>query len=90
MKVEKSRRRLKRHPFAGQFTYDAEVDAAYIYLNGPIAKGGVAKTMALEAKGHRDIYLDFDKEGRLLGVELLGISYMPRRLARAIRTSDNR
>ena len=54
--------------------YDEEVDAAYIYL-AEIGSGGVEKTYPcnpLEVNG--EINLDFDKDGRLIGIEILGAS----------------
>jgi uncharacterized protein YuzE len=75
--------RLKRHRFDGHFTYDPEADAAYIYLDGTIRAGGATKTR--EVKGDRDVYLDFDKDGRLIGVEVLGLKRMPSKLAIASR-----
>lgn len=76
------RTKLKRHKLAAQFTYDDESDAAYIYLNGPIPRGGVSQT--LEVTGNRDVYLDFDKDGRLLGVEIIDGRSLPCAIARAI------
>lgn len=49
--------------------YDKEVDAAYIYFEHPI-KGKVKRTVELK----ENINLDFDKNGKLLGVELLDAS----------------
>ena len=56
-------------------TYDPSVDAAYIYLEERIRPGGVAYTYPcdpLEVRGQ--INLDFDDEGRLLGIEVLDAS----------------
>ena len=56
-------------------TYDSSVDAAYIQLAREIAAGGVAKTHPcdpLEVGG--EINLDFDAEGRLIGIEILDAS----------------
>ena len=56
-------------------TYDKSTDAAYIYLTDNIGAGGVAKTYCcdpLEVNGQ--INLDFDHEGRLVGIEVLGAS----------------
>jgi uncharacterized protein YuzE len=56
-------------------TYDRSTDAAYIYMNGDIEAGGVAKTYCcdpLEVNGQ--INLDFDHENRLVGIEVLGAS----------------
>lgn len=55
--------------------YDASVDAAYIYLVERIEPGGVRKTYQcdpLDIDGM--INLDFDADGRLLGIEVLGAS----------------
>ena len=54
-------------------TYDQEADAVYIYLADEILAGGVKKTYPcdpMEVDGM--INLDFDSEGRLIGVEILG------------------
>jgi uncharacterized protein YuzE len=67
------------------FTYDPEADAAYIYLV-PIARGGVDETVCVadeypELAG--DVNLDLDKEGRLLGIEILGARrFLPPELLR--------
>jgi uncharacterized protein YuzE len=54
-----------------RITYDREADAATIYLV-PIAPGGVADTVECGGEGPGgSIYLDFDKDGRLLGIEVL-------------------
>ena len=53
-----------------KFEYDKEVDAAYIYLESPIKEGAVKKTIEL----NDNIILDFDKEGKLIGVEVLDAS----------------
>lgn len=46
------------------------MDAAYIYLESPIKEGMVKKTIEL----NNNIILDFDKEGKLIGVEVLDAS----------------
>ena len=53
-------------------TYDGMADAAYIYLV-PVEAGAVATTVdgAGEAAS---VNLDFDREGRLLGIEVLAAS----------------
>ena len=48
-------------------TYDKEADAAYIYIKYPIRRGEASKTIEV----NENILLDFDKEGKLLGVEVL-------------------
>lgn len=57
-------------------SYDASVDAAYVELTGPIAAGGVASQIhSLVTPGDRgEIALDFDADGRLLGIEVLRAS----------------
>jgi len=53
-----------------KFEYDKDVDAAYIYLEYPIKKGQVKDTIELD----EDIVVDFDKNGKLLGMEILDAS----------------
>lgn len=50
-----------------KMTYDKEVDAAYIYIKYPIKYGECADTIDI----NEDIALDYDKSGKLLGVEIL-------------------
>jgi len=53
-----------------KFEYDKEVDAAYIYLEYPIKDGTVKKTIEL----NENIIIDFDEDGKLVGVEILDAS----------------
>lgn len=53
-----------------RFEYDKDVDAAYIYLQYPIKDGEAANTIEL----NDNIVLDFDKAGKLIGVEILDAS----------------
>jgi uncharacterized protein YuzE len=54
------------------FRYDKEADAAYIQLD-PIAAGGVARTEVANVElDSAAINLDFDEDGRLVGIEILG------------------
>ncbi len=53
-----------------KITYDKEADAAYIYLEGSIEDGEAKKTVEL----NDNIIVDFDKEGKLLGIEILNAS----------------
>jgi uncharacterized protein YuzE len=55
-------------------TYDLLVDAAYIYLQDPIAPGEVGTTHVGDAEPAGSIHLDPDRDGRLLGVEILNAS----------------
>ena len=50
--------------------YDKEVDAAYVYLEYPIKEGSVKKTIEL----NDNVILDFDKDEKLIGVEILDAS----------------
>jgi uncharacterized protein YuzE len=50
-------------------TVDTESDAAYIYLAG---RGKSARTV----EATKDIYLDLDKEGRVIGIELLDLKLL--------------
>ena len=55
-----------------RITYDSSVDAAYVYLIDTIAPGGVKKSISLDPiESEGDFTLDFDGEGRLIGVEVL-------------------
>jgi uncharacterized protein YuzE len=69
-----------------RITYDPEADAAYIYLVSRIDAGGVAESVPFEG-GYLslgDIVLDFDKENRLLGIEILTASrLLPREVLAA-------
>ena len=54
-----------------KITYDADAKAAMISLV-PIAPGAVADTFECgDDTPGGSIYLDFDKDGRLLGIEVL-------------------
>ncbi|MFT2752920.1 DUF2283 domain-containing protein [Clavibacter sp. Sh2088] len=57
-------------------TYDAAADAAYIYLAGTIADGESATQIhSIMTPGDRgEVALDFDADGRLLGIEVLHAS----------------
>lgn len=50
-----------------RFEYDKEVDAGYIYVVEDVKNGEAVKTIQL----NDNIILDFDKNGKLLGVEIL-------------------
>jgi len=50
--------------------YDKDVDAAYIYLVDKIKSGEAEKTIEL----NDSIILDFNKKGKLLGIEILNAS----------------
>jgi len=50
--------------------YDKEVDAGYIYLVDEVKDGEAVKTIELDP----NIILDFNKDGKLLGIEVLNAS----------------
>ncbi len=55
--------------------YDREADAAYIQLVEEIGAGGVHKTVGCDpAEVDGMIHLDFDADGRLVGIEVLDAS----------------
>lgn len=53
-------------------TYDRVADAAYIELAPGIGVGGVAKTYPCDPIEAGVINLDFDSNGHLVGIEVLG------------------
>jgi uncharacterized protein YuzE len=65
---------------AMRINYDAEVDAAYIRVVDPIEDGASVKQVAVPMEGGTaEFILDFDSEGSLLGIEVLGARYGLRR-----------
>ena len=50
-------------------TYDKSANAVYIYVKAPIKAGEAVKQVVVDSKDN--IILDFDKKGKLLGVEVL-------------------
>ena len=68
-------------------TYDHEADAAYFTIAPRIRNGQAVRQDVHEIEGAGEIVLDFDKKGRLLGVEVLGAQSLlkPGTLARAKR-----
>jgi uncharacterized protein YuzE len=55
-------------PVPMRFTFDAQADAAYLYLVDSIEPAGVART---DVGADSTANLDFDWDGRLIGVEIL-------------------
>ena len=54
-----------------RFEYDHEADAAYLRLLPLEATSEVARTVSLDpTEVDGEINLDFDREGRLIGVEI--------------------
>lgn len=58
-----------------EISYDPSVDAAYIRLADQIGAGGVAFTYGCDpAEVDGMIHLDFDADGRLVGIKVLDAS----------------
>jgi len=53
-------------------TFDAEADAAYIYLVPEIEPGRSVRTLEVPDVNGGMVVLDLDAEGILLGVEVIG------------------
>jgi uncharacterized protein YuzE len=68
-----------------QITHDDGADAAYVTL-GPIGEGAAVEQVVLERPGGR-LVLDFDRQGRVLGLEIIGASALaaPELLGGAVR-----
>lgn len=58
-----------------RISFDPEADAAYIQLADVIGAGGVAFTYGCDPSDVDGmIHLDFDSDGRLVGIEVLDAS----------------
>jgi uncharacterized protein YuzE len=56
-------------------TYDAEVDAAYIYLESAPQPGSAVTTLSLDPREvNGEVNIDLDFEGRIIGIEVLEAS----------------
>jgi len=70
-------------------TFDAEADAAFVYLDGDIPPGGAPRSEIcdVEIEGGAVILL-FSPDDRLVGIEILGASRLltPQTLAKAKRS----
>jgi uncharacterized protein YuzE len=53
-------------------TYDSEANAAYFDIEDDVAEGSAVENVVIERPGRGDIVLDFDADGHLLGVEVIG------------------
>lgn len=69
-----------------RMTYDSDADAAYLAIEDDIADGSAVENVVIERPGRGDIVLDFDADGRLLGVEVIGATGLLRPTAVAAAT----
>jgi uncharacterized protein YuzE len=53
-------------------TYDSEANAVYFSIQDDIIEGSAVENFVVERPDQGDIILDFDADGRLLGVEVIG------------------
>ena len=53
-----------------RLTYDPEVDAAYLYIVDPIPPGESVRQVACD----QNVVLDYNRNGELLGIEILAAS----------------
>ena len=53
-------------------TYDRSADAAYFNISPRINLGESVRQDVHEIDGRGEVILDFDRDGKLLGVEILG------------------
>ncbi|HEX6348614.1 MAG TPA: DUF2283 domain-containing protein [Candidatus Dormibacteraeota bacterium] len=58
-------------------TYDSEADAGYVALVR-IAPGDAVRQQAVRVADRGELVLDFDTDGRLLGIEVLGATAIMR------------
>ena len=65
-------------------TYDSHADAAYLYLEHPIPPGAAEKVATFDTDQGM-FNLDFNADGQILGLEILGArKHLPPALLRAI------
>lgn len=50
-------------------TFDSEADMVYVYVEHPIAPGGVERTKEVT----NSVLADYADDGRLLGIEVFGV-----------------
>lgn len=75
-----------------RLTYDGEANAAYVEIDDDVADAAAVENVVVERPGRGDIVLDFDADGRLLGVEIVGATELLRTtvLATAVGASVHR
>lgn len=59
--------------------HDSRLNAWYIYLNDKIAKGAAVNQLHIGHQGEHDVILDYDKDDKLLGIEILENVKAPKR-----------
>jgi uncharacterized protein YuzE len=62
-----------------RITFDPEADAAYVFLEHNIATGAAVENVVVGREGKGDLVLDFDADGYLLGVEIIGATELVHR-----------
>jgi uncharacterized protein YuzE len=63
-----------------RLTHDSDADAAYLYLVEEIGRGELAKSRIADiAMENAALTVDFDADGRVLGIEVLDASRVLRR-----------
>lgn len=71
-----------------RITYDQDADAAYVYFEDRIADGSVEQTVPSGIDLDRAlIAFDFNVDGKLVGIEILGASRILTREALAVADS---
>jgi uncharacterized protein YuzE len=53
-------------------TFDPAADAAYFHLVAEVPPGAAVEQVVVSRDAKGDVVLDFDADGRLLGVEVIG------------------
>jgi uncharacterized protein YuzE len=83
---------MTAHDSSVRITCDPDADAAYVAIAEPIGPGEACTQIWVHSKRIRggDIILDLDRDGRLLGVEVLGATTLlrPDTLAAAVLLTD--
>ncbi|GIM91923.1 DUF2283 domain-containing protein [Paractinoplanes toevensis] len=61
-----------------RFKYDSEANVAHIAIEEDMPDGSAVENLVVEHPGRGDIVLEFDIEGRLLGVEIVRLPWQQR------------
>ena len=79
------RREVTEREVLLRVTYDPVADAAYVYLADVIPGGSVIRSPTLDDPELRDgVFLDVNREGEVVGVELLGAALLSPHLRRLL------